>query len=80
MSSESGVKASDVRRLFGGRRGATTEASLSRSSHNKQWAMKSTHCSAVRVIVAKERAQCARCDVGLCMVPCFVEYHTEVNL
>ena len=23
---------------------------------------------------------CARCDVGLCMVPCFAEYHTKVKL
>ena len=23
---------------------------------------------------------CARCDVGLCIVPCFVEYYTKVNL
>ena len=31
------------------------------------------------LLVAKERAQCARCD-GLCVVPCFAEYHTKVNL
>jgi hypothetical protein len=38
-------------------------------------------CSAICVLLAaKERAQCARCDVGLCVVPCFSEYHTEVNL
>ena len=24
--------------------------------------------------------KCARCDVGLSMVPCFTEYHTKVNL
>jgi hypothetical protein len=24
--------------------------------------------------------QCARYDVGLCVVPCFAEYHTKVNL
>jgi hypothetical protein len=39
------------------------------------------NCSAVCVLLkAKERAQCTRCDVGLCMVPCFTEYHTKVNL
>jgi hypothetical protein len=32
------------------------------------------------LLAAKERAQCARCDVGLCVVPCFAEYHTKVNL
>jgi hypothetical protein len=29
---------------------------------------------------AKERTQCARCDVGLCVVPCFAECRTKVNL
>ena len=24
--------------------------------------------------------KCARCDMGLCMVPCLAEYHTKVNL
>ena len=24
--------------------------------------------------------KCNRCDVGLCMVPCFAEYHTKINL
>jgi len=32
------------------------------------------------LLAAKERAQCTRCDVGLCMMPCFAEYHTKVNL
>jgi len=79
---QSGAKGSNVMRLVWGRRGTTTTAaaSLSRSSHNKQWPVKSTHCSAVCVLAAKERAQCARCDVGLCVVPCFMEYHTKVNL
>jgi hypothetical protein len=33
-----------------------------------------------RLPVAKERAQCARRGVGLCVVPCFAGYHTKVNL
>ena len=39
-------------------------------------------CAAVRfLLMDKERAQqCARCDVGLCVVPCFAEYRTKVNL
>jgi len=45
---EISTKASDVRRLFWGRRRTTAAASLSRSSHNKQWPAKSTQ-------VAKER-------------------------
>jgi hypothetical protein len=36
--------------------------------------------SAVCILAAKERAQCTRCDMGLSVVPCFVEYHTKVNL
>jgi len=38
-------------------------------------------CSAIFVLLtAKERAQCDRFDVGPCVVPYFVEYHTQVNL
>jgi len=36
------------------------------------------HCRVLSM--GKERAQCARCEVGLCVVPCFAEYHTKVNL
>ena len=40
-----------------------------------------TNCSAVCVLLtAKERAQCARCDVDLHVVPCFAECYTKVNL
>ena len=28
----------------------------------------------------RKGTQCARCDVGLYVVPCFAEYHTKVNL
>jgi len=52
MASESDAKASDVRRIFLGRRRrrqtttttttTAAAASLSRSSHNKQWPAKST--------------------------------------
>jgi hypothetical protein len=39
------------------------------------------NCPAVCVLLAAiERVQCARCDVGLCVVHCFAEYHTKVNL
>jgi len=39
------------------------------------------NCPAVCVLLAaKERAQCATCDVVLCVVSCFVEYHINVNL
>ena len=39
------------------------------------------NCSAICVLLTtKQMAQCARCDVDLCVVPCFAEYHTKVNL
>ena len=54
-------------------------------SHNKHWPAKSStqlHCR-----LCSSRGQrkgtvykCAKLDVGLCMMPCFVEYHTKVNL
>jgi len=55
------------------------------SRHNKHWSAKSStqmccrlcsSCGQRRDTVYK----CARCDVGLCVVPCFAEYHTKVNL
>ena len=51
--------------------------------HNQHWPVKSTqlHCR-----VCSSRGQrlttvykCAKCDVGLCVVPCFADYHTKVN-
>jgi hypothetical protein len=36
--------------------------------------------TAICVLASREKAQCARCDMGLCVVPCFAEYHTKVNL
>src|SRR5215510_5879831 len=55
------------------------------SRYNKHWQAKSStklHCR-----LCSSRGQrkgtmykCARCDVGLCVVPCFEEYHTKVNL
>ena len=55
-----------------------------KSRHNKHWPVKSTQlryrlcssCGQRKRTVYK----CARCDVGLCVVPCFEEYHTKVNL
>jgi len=54
-----------------------------RSRHNKHWPAKSTQ---LRCHLCSSRGQrkrtvykCTRCD-GLCVVPCFEEYHTKVNL
>jgi len=53
------------------------------SRHNQHWPAKSTQ---VRCRVCSSRGQrkttvykCAKCDVGLCVVPCFADYHTKVN-
>jgi uncharacterized membrane-anchored protein len=43
-------------------------------------------CAAVCVLLmAKKKKKdtvykCSRCDVGLCVVTCFAEYHTKVNV
>jgi len=54
------------------------------SRHNQHWPAKSTQ---LRCHVCSFRGQrkttankCAKCDVGLCVVPCFADYHTKVNL
>jgi hypothetical protein len=53
------------------------------SRHNQHWPAKSTQ---VCCLVCSSRGQrkttvykCAKCDVGLCVVPCFADYHTKVN-
>jgi len=47
----------------------STEVAITNNGQRNQ-----PNCSAICVLlVAKERAQCARCDVGPCVVPCFVE-------
>jgi len=55
------------------------------SHHNNHWSAKSS--TQLRCRLCSSRSQrkgtvykCARCDVGLCEVPCFAEYHTKVNL
>jgi len=55
------------------------------SRHNKHWPAKSSTklCCCLRSFCGQRKGtmyKCARCDVGLCMVPCFEEYHTKVNL
>jgi len=63
---------------------AAANAVWLKSRHNQHWPAKSTQ---LRCRLCSSRGQrkttvfkCAKCDVGLCMVPCFVEYHTKVNL
>jgi len=54
------------------------------SRHSQHWPAKS---SKVRCRVCSARGQrkgtvykCAKCNVGLCVVPCFADYHTKTNL
>jgi hypothetical protein len=53
--------------------------------HNQHWPAK--HKNNIRRGVCSERGQrkttiykCPKCDVGLCVVPCFADYHTKTNL
>jgi hypothetical protein len=53
--------------------------------HHKHWPAKPSN--QLRCGLCSSRGQrngtvykCARCDVGLCVVHCFEEYHTKVNL
>jgi len=55
------------------------------SHHNKHRPVKSS--TQLRCRLCSSRGQrkgivykCAGCDVGLCVVPCFKEYHIKVNL
>ena len=55
---------------------ASAEVAITNNGQRNQ-----PNCSAVCVLLAvKERAQCPKCDVCLCVVSCFAEYHTKVNL
>jgi len=55
------------------------------SRFNQHWPAK--HKNNIRCRVCSEWGQrkttiykCAKCDVGLCVVPCFTDYHTKTNL
>jgi len=55
------------------------------SRHNKHWPANSS--TQLRCHLCSSHGQrkdtvykCTRRDVGLCVVPCFTEYHTKVNL
>ena len=53
--------------------------------HNQHWPAKSSTQLCCHVCSSRGQRKgtlykCARCDVGLCVVPCFAEYHTQVNL
>jgi hypothetical protein len=85
-NSESGVEASDVEEYLEEKekeeeqqqqqQGSVEVAVTNTGQRNHQY-----NCAAVCVLLAvKEKAQCARCDMDLCVEPCFAEYHTKVIL
>ena len=72
-------------RLVGRRSAGAKNVLRLESHHNKQWPTKSS--TKLCYCLCSSRSQrkgmeykCARRDVGLCMVPCFAEYHTNINL
>ena len=70
--------------LVGRPSAAATNVTRLESRHNQHWPTKSSQvrcrlCSAHGVRKSTVY-KCAKCDVGLCVVPCFAEYHTKVNL
>ena len=72
-------------RLVGRISAAATNVLRLESRHNKHWPVKSS--TYLQCCLCSSRGQrkrtvykYTRCDVGLCMVPCFKEYHTKVNL
>ena len=54
------------------------------SRNNKHWPAKTTKLRCRLCSVHGQRKgtafKCAKCEVGLCVVPCFAEYPTKVNL
>jgi DNA-directed RNA polymerase subunit RPC12/RpoP len=72
-------------RLVGRASAAATNVLRLESRHNKHWSVKSSTYLRCRVCSSRSQRKhtvymCARCDVGLRVVPCFAEYHTKLNL
>ena len=71
-------------RLVGRPSAAATNVLRLEGRHNKHWPAKSsTHlwCCLCSSHGQRKRTvyKCTRCDMGLCVVPCFEEYQTKVN-
>jgi len=70
--------------LVGRPSAAATNVLRLESRHNKHWPAKSSTHLPCRLCSSRGQrkrtvCKCARCDMGLCMVPYFAEYHREVN-
>jgi len=64
------------------RRRRAAAASLSRIRCNKHWPAKSSTQLPAAVCSSRGQRkgivyQCVRCDISLCVVPCFAEYNTK---
>ena len=71
-------------RLVGRPSVAATNVVRLESRHNKHWPAKSSTQLCCRLCSSRSQRKCtaykcARFDMGLCMVPCFQEYHTKEN-
>ena len=55
-----------------------------KSRHNKHWPAKfmqlCRHLCSSRGHRKTTVYKCAKCEVAMCLVPCFAEYHTKANL
>jgi len=63
----------------------TSNVTRFESRHNQHWPAKSSQLRRCRLCSARgvrksSVYKCAKCDVGLCVVPCFAEYHTKEHL
>ena len=71
-------------RLVGRPSSGTKDVLRIESFHNKHWPAKSSAKLCYRLSSSRGQRKgtmykCTRCDVSLCVVPCFEEYHTKVN-
>ena len=68
--------------LVGRRSAAAANFMRLDSCHNRHCPAK--HKNNIHCRVCSEQGQCKttiyKCDMGLCMVPCFADYHTKTNL
>jgi hypothetical protein len=72
-------------RLVGRSSATATNVVWLKSPQNQQWPEKSSTKLCCHICSSHGRRkgkvyECATCDVGLCVVPCFTGYHTRVNL
>jgi len=72
-------------RLVGRPSSGAKEVLRLESRYNKHWPAKSSTKLRCRLCFSRGQRKgtmykCARCDVGLCVVPCFEGYHTKLNL